>query len=338
MKGVAMIADPLERFKAIYHELFVRKKWHESADPFRFAGLATLTCPGEPAEVAEAIRATSVALRKKQGLLRDFGEPIRILVSAMLVQRQRSVDDFLRAIDHIRGLFRAEKVRRGSLFEKLACLIMFLQVPDGRVTREHILRFKAIYEQMKKYHWWLTGPDDFPVCAILVFQEGSPIQIGETIEAIYQSLNEKGFSKGDPLQTAANMLYLAGQSPPVLAEKYRFIYELFRKNKVRIFQSDYDELAILSMLPQDPRLIVDRMLRVRSELSKLKPKPSREISFDLAVGVTFVDLIQQDSKLDLVAGAQALMNMQAIIAAQQAAMAAAAAASVAATSAAASSS
>jgi len=333
-----MIADPLERFKAIYHELFVRKKWHESADPFRFAGLAVLTCPGEPVEVADALRATSEALRKKQGLMRGFEEPIRILVSAMLVQRQRSVDDFVQATEQIRGLFRAAKVRRGSVYEKLAGLIMFLQAPGGVVTPAHVERFKAIYEQMKKYHWWLTGPDDFPVCAILVFQEGSPVQIGQTIEAIYQSLNAKGFSKGDPLQTAANMLYLADAEPQLLAEKYRFIYELFRKNRVRIYQSDYDELAILSMLPQDPRLIVDRMLRVRSELNKLKPKPSREISFDLAVGVTFVDLIQQDNKLDLVAGAQALMNMQAIIAAQQAAMAAAVAASVAATTAAAASS
>ncbi|MBN2432879.1 MAG: DUF4003 family protein [Acidobacteria bacterium] len=332
-----MSSEPLERFKAVYHELFMQKKWHESSDPFRFAGLTVLACPGEPAEVAAAIRSTADSLRKQQGLS-GFDEPIRILVSALLVQRQRSVTDFLRASEQIRKMFRAEKVRRGSIYEKLAFLIMFLQAPGGVVTTEHVLRFKAIYEQMKKYHWWLTGPDDFPVCAILVFQEGSPVQIGETIESIYQALNEKGFSKGDPLQTAANMLYLAGQSPPLLAEKYRFIYELFRKNRVRIYQSDYDELAILSMLPQDPRLIVDRMLRVRTELAKLKPKPSREVNFDLAVGVTFVELIQQDSQRDLVAGAQALMNMQAIIAAQQAAVAAAVAASVAATTAAAASS
>jgi hypothetical protein len=66
----------------------------------------------------------------------------------------------------------------------------------------------------------------------LVGQDASPIEIGESIEQIYQVLNRSGFAKGDPLQTAANLLYLAGLDPLVAAERYFTLAAGFRDSGV----------------------------------------------------------------------------------------------------------
>jgi len=313
-----MIPNPLKQFESIYLELFSHKKWFEDVNAIRFAGIAAISCSGEPAEVAQSIRQTSEDLKKLQGM-GGFTSQLRLIVSAMLVLHGKNPSQFMKESKEIKTMFRNEKIRRGGVYEKMAHLILQLQSPQGYVSSVSVKRFKEIYEEMKRYHWWLTGPDDFPACAILVFQEGSTREIGDKIEAIYTALNAQGFSKGDPLQTAANILFISGESPEILAGRYHSLYRLFKDNHVRIFQSDYSELASLSFLSHDPRIVVQHVLDVRAELMQFKPKPSRETSFDLAVGITFLELVQKDRNMKIISDAKALMDMQAIITAQQAA-------------------
>ena len=110
----------------------------------------------------------------------------------------------------------------------------------------------------------------------------------------------------------------------------------FKNAGVSIWQSDYDELAILSFLDHPPGRIVEHVLRHREVMESLKPKPDRSLTFNLASSTTFLELVRLDPDLKTVIDAKALLDMQAIINAQQAAAIAATSSAVAASTAAAS--
>ena len=252
----------------------------------------------------------------------------------MLVMQDDDAGSFLAEVERIRKMFRARKLRQGGMYETMAILILRIQRNRAPIEEGAVARFQAIYEVMKKYHWWLTGPDDFPACAILVGQPGDPEQIGAKIEQIYRALDRQGFSKGDPLQTAANLLYLANLDPDTAAARFRDLAVGFKAKKVAIWQSDYDELAILSFLDHPADVVIHRVLENRKGMKGLKPRPDGSVTFNLAAGITFLELARRDLQRAGVVGAKSLLDMQAVINAQQAAAAAAcsaAAASAAAT-------
>jgi len=342
-KGTALMsqpphlaADPLNRFRDLYDALNAERGWFGDPSSLRFAAMTAVTCQGSPAEVTSAIRSMAEEIKRLSGWFGELNSSLRFIVSAILVLNRDSASDFLAEVERGRELFRQASLRRGGIYETIAILILRLQNDLAPITTEAVIRFKAIYEEMKRHHWWLTGPDDFPACAILVGQEASPGEIGAAIERIYQALNETGFSTGDPLQTAANLLYLSRLDPDVAAERYFELANGFRQSGVAIWQSDYDELAILTFLNHPPYRVVERVLEHRKAMEELKPKPDRSLTFNLAASIAFLELVQLDENLGAITDAKALMDMQSIINAQQAA--AAAAASSAATAAAASSS
>jgi hypothetical protein len=323
--------DPLERFRAIYQALDISRSWFRNPTHLRFAALTAITCPGEPADVASAIEKMANDIKEQSGWFGELNSPLRFIISAMLVMSQDTAKDFLAENKRVHELFRAAKLRNGGIYETMAILIMRMHYNKAPILPVFIDKFSQIYNEMKKHHWWLTGPDDFPACAILVGQPESPQEIGAKIEAIYQELTKQGFSSGDPLQTAANILYLAHLDPLLLAVRYRQLANGFRENGVSIWQADYDELAILTFLDHPAELIVKRTVEYRHEVEKLTPKPDHVLSFNLAADLTFLDLVRLNKKLQQITEVKSLLDMQGIINAQAAAMAGAASASAAST-------
>ncbi len=148
----------------------------------------------------------------------------------------------------------------------------------------------------------------------------------EKVEAIYGAMRAHKFAMGDALQTAANIMYLADGAPRAVASRAAALRDEFRSHKVRIQQRDYDELAILSILDLPAHRIVPRVLDVRESLGAIRPRIDAATRFDVAVGITFLELAARDGRTAAVSGAKVLMDMQAVVAAQQAMLAAAAAA------------
>lgn len=315
--------DPLSRFADIYNALNEKRGFMGECASLRFAAMTALACPGNAFRVADEIRAVSDEIKAYSGWFGQLNSPVRFIVGAMLVLHGDSARDFLSEVERVSDLFRRVKLRRGRIYETMAILLLRLNQDLEPIENTTIYRFKDIYEEMKKYHWWLTGPDDFPACAILSGQDASPQQIGEKIERIYQELNERGFSKGDPLQTAANLLYLSRVEPEIVATRYYNLCTVFERHGVSIWQSDYDELAILSFLDHSADSIVASVLRYRENMKELRPKPNRNTTFNLASGIAFLDMIQQDNSFNMITDAKALLDMQNILNAQAAAAAAA---------------
>ena len=316
--------DPLARFTAIHGALNAERGWWSDAACLRFAAMTAVTCPGDPTSVAARIREVAKNIKQQSGWFGELNSPLRFIISALLTANNDSATGFIREVESAGRIFRDAGLRRGGIYETMAILILRMQNGLEPIEQPMVDRFQTIYEQMKKYHWWLTGPDDFPACAILTGQEESAAEIGSQIEQIYQTLHSAGLAKGDPLQTAANILYLAGLPANEVATRFSELASGFRQNGVSIWQSDYDELAILSFLDHAPDIVIERVLQNRREMERLRPKPDRSLTFNLAAGITFLELIRLDRDLSKITDAKAMMDMQAVINAQQAAAAAAA--------------
>ncbi len=316
--------DPVDRFIKLYEALNEKRGFFGDANSLRFTAMSAVTCPGAPRDIAQRCRSIADEIKQESGWFGSLSSPLRFIVSALLLLNGDTAKGFIQEIDRVNTVFRKHNLRRGGIYETMAILILRLQhelkpIPDSSVSR-----FQDIYEEMKHYHWWLTGPDDFPACAILVGRDESVKSIGLRIENIYQALSKKGFSTGDPLQTAANLMYLANGRPEALADRYAKLAREFKSSGVSIWQSDYDELAILSFLDHQPTRVVEYTLKNRERMEQLRPDPGRLLTFNLAAGLAFLELVQIDSNLRTITDAKALMDMQAIINAQQAAAAAAA--------------
>jgi len=337
MKAPYLPDNPLARFENLYGALHADRRWWRGTSSLRFAAVAALTCPGSPKTVATSIRRISKNIATESGMFGRLDAGLRFIVASMLLGRGDTARGFLTAVKRTRRMFREIGLRRAGVYETMAILILRMHAKRAPITETTIRRFKAIYEEMKRHHWWLTGPDDFPACAILTGQEESPVRMGETIEEFYQALGSQGFSKGDPLQTAANILYLSRLDARKAARRYRDLADGFRSNRVAIWQSDYDELAILTFLDHPASRVVERVLKNREAVKGIRPQPDRSLTFNLASSITFLELVRVNRNLKVITDVKALLDMQAIISAQQAAAAAACASASAAAAASASS-
>lgn len=321
--------EPFERFRDIYRALNRNRGMLEGVQALRFAAMAAMTSARTADDVADDIRSHAREMKNRTGWFGDLNSPVRFIVAAILLQSDLNMDEYFAGLESTAELFREERLRRGRIYETMAATILLTRLE--RVDREVVAKFKAIYEEMKKHHWWLTGPEDFPACAILATRELDARSACDKIESIYQGLNRSKFSKGDALQTASHLLSLADLPVDVLVERYAGLRTSFKRHNVSIWQSDYDELAILSFLNQPGDRVVETTLRIREKVKMLKPKPDINVSFNLAAGIAFFELVSKDESVETVAGAKAMLNMQQIIQAQQAVIAACAANSIAVT-------
>jgi len=316
--------DPLARFNDIYDALNSERSWFQGASPLRFAAMSAMLCPGDARSVAGKIRKIGEDVKQESGWCGQLNSDLRFIVAAMLLLHGDTARALLSEVKRVQKMFREASIRRGSIYETMAIFILRMQTDQKPIQTKTVNRFRSIYEEMKKYHWWLTGPDDFPACAILTGRSESVSAMGSRIERIFQALRSEGFSSGDPLQTAANLLCLANGQPGDIANRYRALANGFKAAGISIWQSDYDELAILSFLDHPARVVVDRVVQYRANMTALKPKPDRSLTFNLASSIAFCDLVKLDGNLREITDVKALLDMQAILASQQAAAAAAA--------------
>jgi hypothetical protein len=208
---------------------------------------------------------------------------------------------------------------------------MALRIRNERepITDEQVERMRDIYEQMKRHHWLLTGPDDYPACAFLVGQrDRTPEQIGQRANTIYEGLREKAkLWRGDPLQTASNMLALSPLEPAELVERFHMLAEGFDKAGTRIRQGEYDEVAVLCFLARPAARIVETVTYYGNQIRERLRWAERSTAFALGANLAFVRLVGNDPELGMLADAKTLLDMQTIVAARQAAATAAAAGS-----------
>ena len=330
--------DTIARFRDVYSALSKNWSMWWDATNMQYAAMTALSSSRSPDVLADSIMSTAEQIKKRSGWFGELNSCIRFIVAALLEQHGDNADSYMDELERVRKEFRSHKIRRGGLYEIIAITILRLSgdKKDGiqPITHAHLERFKEIHSEMAKHQWWITSVDDFPACAILAHQPGHPSEICATTEGIYQALYANGFWRGNPLQSAANLLFLTKDHPASIASRFHEFAESFRARRVKIWQSEYDEVAVLTFTNGPVESVVDRVLQLQTQLRELKPRISKATAFNLACSMAFVESVQSRESAG-VANAKAMIDMNAIIAAQQAAvMAACIASSVAASTAA----
>jgi len=306
--------DPFDRFQALFEALQARGG---DPDSLRLVAITLLGMAGEPDAIVARVLACDGQLAQRFGWWSSTSSDTRRVLASQLVKADDRADAFLAEVDRVGALFRAMGVRRGGVYETLAVLVLRRTLGGAPATRAHAERFAAIYREMKRHHWWLTGPEDFPACAMLVGSHADPVAIGRGIEAIYRALHERAaLWQGDALQTAANILYLSNLGAHEIADRFALIVQQFRAAGAKIGQQEYDDLAILCFLALPVERIVATVIAIRDRLTARRWW-SRRGNLGLATNLAFVPLAGEDGALGPLADAKLLLDIQALVAARQ---------------------
>jgi len=204
--GAYVPEDPFGRFTELASVLEEGRGFMAERTSLRLAAMTLVTTPGAPRELVGSLRAKERELTEHFGWLSAVSPPVRLLLAGLLVKYGDDPEAFVAEADRVRDLMKAANLRRGRVYDFFVTLILRRIRHGARVEPADVERLAALYEQMKRHHWWLTGPEDLPACAMLTAQPGAPAAIGDRIESIYQALDsDAGLSAGDPLQAVGGI-------------------------------------------------------------------------------------------------------------------------------------
>jgi len=324
MSSNSLPEDPLRRFLELAEALRQGKPWYQESTIPRFAALALVTARGGASALITEMRETVKRIEKRAGLFGTLRSEERHLVAAMLVRDGDDPDAFIEEVARARRLFREKSVRRGGMSEVLAILILRAQSPGREVSVTQIVRFQAVYKALLADHYWLTGVDDYPTCALLCGSTQAPAAIRAGVESLYRGLHARRFRRGNNLQTATHILFLAPDGPEAAEGRFESLWRAFRDAGLRMFGEDYEEVALLAHLANSSKEVVRAVLSHRASIRELRPKPSRQHSFAFAASTVFLELVRDQARGQRVADVKAMIDVQQIIRTRRAAAAAAA--------------
>lgn len=299
---------PLERYRQLISALSSERDGWDDTCWLRFAAQSAVMCPDSPSTLAQRIRQIADALLSKAHWYQTLASPARFVIAAMLIQQHIPVADFIAEHARISGLMTRVGLRHGKFHETIAVLILLMS-PDQPVGLLEIERVKAIYDQMKRFHWWLTGPSDLPACAALAQCPDSAQVMMARVEDAYQLLHGAGMPTGKRLQTAAHLLPLAGPDLNQTVARYRGLAAALVERTGMLTDVHYDPLALLTLLDHEPRMVIDRMVAVSSELSLFQPEGYGEVNILIASDLTVLDLVRNSRNLTPITHPHAAADM-----------------------------
>jgi hypothetical protein len=325
-KQLQAYVDPLARFFELEAAFEAERGFLGDRVPLRLVAANLVLSPGEPAEIAAQVRALTEQLRARLSFFSQISPPIQLLTAAVTLQRGDQPEALLAEVERVRAMMRELGMRRMEVFEFVAILAMRIRSALAPIERLQVQRMHDIYTHMKGHHWFLTGPEDYPACAFLAGQARSPQDIAARAHVVYEGLRTRaGAWRGDPLQTASNMLVLSPLEPSELVDRFVTLANDFDAAGIRIRQGEYDEVAVLCFLAQPAARIIEAVVDYTAQIRERLRWANKETAFGLASNLAFVRLLGNDPELGALADAKALLDMQTIIAARQAAAAAGAA-------------
>jgi hypothetical protein len=291
------VDDAATRFSGIYSALGPGSRWWNDSAWLRFSAQSAVMRRESPIETARAIESAAERLYQHAHWYDALASPLNLVVAATLVQTSDTVDAFTADVASTSLLLREAGIHlSGSLLIK-TILISRVLAGGSPTTKLIIDRMHQIYLQMKKRHWWLTGRGEVPICALLSYLQETPEEIADTVENIYMELNEHHLTSGRDLLTTAHLLVLRGL--PGNDTKGRFIamVELLNEKSSALFPSDYNGIALLSLLDHEPDLILLRLEKMKETLADLAPLQFTEVNFTIAAELAYLDLIGVDREL-----------------------------------------
>jgi hypothetical protein len=310
--------DPVERYLEVFEGLRRRKRWSTGVNLLRFAALSLAA--SDVADPGADLEATAKTLADEAGAFSPLSSAVRHAVAAIVIRRGLDPAPVVRNTKRTLAGFKELKLSRSGARPVLAALILVLDADGATPSRETITRLKAIFDRWNEDHWFLTGVDDYPMAAIHATRDLAVEQIGMEAEQIYQLLRKAKFPSGEQLQLVSQLLMFSDLGPREAVQCFERIATALKKAKQRVWQSHFDEVALLVLSGGHVDHVVPKVIEYRDRLRAVKPKPTADIAFSIAAGVVLAEESERMRGLEDAAAAANLRAVQAIIEAQQAAM------------------
>ncbi len=288
--------DPVTRFIAIQHALTKSGDWYDGATWLRFAAITAVLSPLEPEESALRIRAAADTLKAHSTWYSDLASPFRFVVAALLVTDGIDPLSFAEELPQDHQLFRDIGVRHGGQYETMAIAIVRHLDRGAPLARWRVERLKSLYDGMKRFHWWLTGPDDLPSCACLTALEHAPDAIAIGVDQHYKLLNSRGFSAGNHLLIGSALLSLAGLPAEQAVARFITLAQAMGSSGGDVWHEDYDAIAFLALLDQDADIVIGRHREILAQLDGLTPLSGGQAGINLAAALTVLDLLRCNAR------------------------------------------
>ncbi|NVB37762.1 DUF4003 family protein [Pseudenhygromyxa sp. WMMC2535] len=312
--GPGFIADPLSRFFALEQALEQTRGLLGDRVPLRFVAVNLVLTPGDPAEITRDVVELRAGLDARLPWYSGIAAPMRLLLASALLKLGDDADAFCDELERANAMMNELGFRRPHVYRALTVLALRTRGALAPIDLLRLERVKAIYDAMKSHHWLLTGPEDIPACAFLSFQDDPPEVLAARAAAIYKTLSDhRRMWQGDPLQTASNVLALAGIDPELIADRFEALAKGLRKAGVRVGMAEYDEIALLCFLSRPVAKVIEAAITYRDRLSQELSWMNTKLAFSLGTNLAYVRLVGGDPELGPLADAKGLLDMQAII-------------------------
>jgi hypothetical protein len=311
--------DHVERYLDVFEDLYRRKKWSTGDTMIRFAAL-TLSA-SDVVDRGADLEATAKALADEAGTFSPLAQAMRHAVAALLIRRGLDPAPIVRSVKQTLAIFKQHKLKKGGgPSPVMAALLLVLDAGGEPPSSDIVVRMKAILDRWNEDHFFLTGVDDYPMAALHATGELGVEEIGVQAERIYQDLKRARFSTGEQLQLVSHLLLFSDLGPQEAVRRFAETAKALRAAKQRVWQSHYDEVALLVLSGCQPAEVVPRVIEYRDRLRAVKPRPTADIALSIASGVVLAEEAERAGDLRDPATAANLRAVQAVIEAQQAAM------------------
>lgn len=312
--GPEFLRDPLARFIELDEALEVGRALLEDRAPLRLAAVNLVLTPGDPAQLAADVRSINERFAAQLPWYWGSAKSLQMLFAAILLRHDDEPEALAEEAGRVSNQLRAMNMRWASTYEMIAVLAMRIHGRGAPIPDAQIERMRDIHRAMKKHHWWLTGAEDFPTCALLTTREGTPETLAARAHEIYEALREDANAyRGDHLQTASNMLALANVSTRDLSQRFAALVADFADAKLATSFPHYDEIAVLCFLPRSTSSIVATVAEYDQRIREHVKWFELGHVFTFAVNLAFVHIVGNDRELGALADVKALLDMQWII-------------------------
>lgn len=124
------------------------------------------------------------------------------------------------------------------------------------------------YKNMREYHPFLTGYDDYPVCMLIATSTQDINSKIDKIEEYYKTLNEVGFYKGNSLQLLSHILSFSDEDIYTKATQCKLILNKLKENKMNLSTDYYSSLGMLALVYNDE--IMSEIIDVYNYIKSIK--------------------------------------------------------------------
>lgn len=250
------MSPSLDRFVAIHAALAAGRSTLDRDTWLRAGALAALDAPGDPATVAQQIRATANALFTGAAWFSPLASQLRYLAAGVLVATQGEPARFITEVEQLRHALAAAGLPHRGRHEVLAALVLCT------APRIPINTMSDLWRGMKHQHRWLTGADDLPACALLAASGVPAATLLTRMDAAWDALHERGARRGNLLQVTSHLLALAGGDARLLAGRCALLARRCRGRGIPGWdERAYPALALLATSNDDPTVLADRLAR-----------------------------------------------------------------------------